>query len=257
MEYITQRVTPDTARRYLHYLDTYVGEKKINTPEDITAIFKGVEKGRNWLAKSIRNLLNFYVEAKSMDESVANKFKKACKIERSGVRAIFISDDEVREAYTHTVASRRKEVQIFFELLVYSGIRASHAAEMLKNYDENQLIKIPEKGIARYPIVEFSRGNKRGFFAYLPLAFAEELERIKKLDYKYLVEAIRYNRVSANSIRKWHYNKLIESGIDTSIADFIQGRAPQSVGAMHYLASARQADQAYSKAVEAIKRVIE
>ncbi len=87
--------------------------------------------------------------------------------------------------------------------------------------------------------------------------FSENLKRIDNLSYEPITKAIRYKRVSASSIGKWHYNKLIESGMDSSIAVFIQERAPASVGAMHYLATARQADKAYSKIVGKIRKVIE
>ena len=201
-------------------------------------------------------LINYYVDVKGLDETVAIKLKKACKMEKSGVRAVFLKDSEVREAY-HQLAKNGEHINIFMKLEIFSGIRGKHAYEMLRNYDEDQLIRIPEKGIARYLIVEYSKGNEQGFFAYFPIEFADELRKFEEFEYRDFIENSRYNRVNSNSIRKWHYNKMIDCGFDASIADFIQGRAPQSVGAMHYLASARQADKAYSKAVGEIRRFLE
>ncbi len=83
------------------------------------------------------------------------------------------------------------------------------------------------------------------------------MRRFEEFEYRDLIENSRYKRVNSNSIRKWHYNKMIECGVDISIVDFIQGRAPASVGAMHYLATARQADKAHSKAVGEIRKVLE
>ena len=156
-----------------------------------------------------------------MDEAVAEKLKKACKMKPTGVRAIFISDDEILKAYEHLTRTQPEEIIILFKLLVYSGIRAVHAIELINNFDRSQLIEIKEKSIARYPILEFSKGQKRGYFAYIPLEFArEELRRIN-ISHRDYTERARYKRVSANTIRKWHYNFMIENGFPESVADFI------------------------------------
>jgi len=54
----------------------------------------------------------------------------------------------------------------------------------------------------------------------------------------------------AKYLRKWNYNSLILNGAPESVADFIQGRSSITVGAMHYLAKAKQADEWYSKEAE-------
>ncbi|WP_457550092.1 integrase [Archaeoglobus sp.] len=249
IKYLEQKkLHPDTAQRYIHYLDKYL-TKPIRSQEDVFEIMNSCERGYNWLARSIRNLINFYVEVKGLDETVAEKLKKACKMKPTGVRAIFISDNEIVEAWENHVINQPDDIRILFKLLVYSGVRASHAVPLLNTFDRSQLIEIEEKGIARYPILEFSKGQKRGYFAYIPLEFArEELRRIK-ISYRDYTERARYKRVSANTIRKWHYNFMIENEVPESVADFIQGRKPASVGAMHYLAVARQADRLYSRLV--------
>jgi len=50
-------------------------------------------------------------------------------------------------------------------------------------------------------------------------------------------------------LRKWQYNFLIANNVPESVADFIQGRAPSTVGSMHYLAKVKQADEWYAKVV--------
>jgi hypothetical protein len=46
-----------------------------------------------------------------------------------------------------------------------------------------------------------------------------------------------------------HFNLLILNNVPESVADFIQGRAPSTVGSMHYLAKVKQADEWYAKVV--------
>ena len=41
--------------------------------------------------------------------------------------------------------------------------------------------------------------------------------------------------VCAKTIRKWHLNLMIKEGVTESLADLIQGRAPENVGSAHYL----------------------
>ena len=58
---------------------------------------------------------------------------------------------------------------------------------------------------------------------------------------------IRKNGVAPKYLRKWFYNFLIINNVPESVADFIEGRAPESVGSMHYLSRVRQADYWYEK----------
>ena len=47
-------------------------------------------------------------------------------------------------------------------------------------------------------------------------------------------------------LRKWFCNFLILNNVPESVADFIEDRAPESVGSMHYLAKVKQADYWYN-----------
>ncbi len=247
-QWLLNRVEPETAKYYLHYLEKYANEK-IETPIALyNILFTEIEeKGvRRWFAKAIRNLLNFYEEVKGVDSAILDKFRKVCKIEQADVRDVFIHDYELKRAYEDL---KDEKAKILFKLLVYSGIRLRQALDMLRNFDPQNLIIIENKGIARYPILSLSKGQKKGFFAYMPADFAKKLRKIE-ISYSHAKDLIRHNRVSANSIRKWHYNFLIMHGVPPEVADFIQGRRPATVGAMHYLAKARQADEFYSKVIE-------
>ncbi|RLI72994.1 integrase [Archaeoglobales archaeon] len=224
--WIYSRINPKTAGDYVNYLDRYVKNIVITSPQEINHILLSIEKEgvRRWVVKALRSFLNFLEEVYGFDDIELNAYRKVLKITRSGVRHVFVSDEEIVEAHEH-VNDRFKKV---FELIVFSGIRLKQAIEMLRNFNPNNLNIIEPKGIARYPIIETSKGTKKGFFAYMPLEFAKQLEKMK-LKYKQTRDAITYKRVSANSIRKWHYNFMISNGIPPDIADFIQGRAAKSV----------------------------
>jgi len=207
-----------------------------------------IESGRNWFVRAVRNLLNFAEEREDLSLEYIAKLRKVLKIKQAGVREVFITTEELIEAYN----SIRDEFKPAFKLLVYSGIRLSHAFGLLINFDP---INLQVKGkIARYPISFASKGKKKGYWAYMPKEFARELEDYKPYkNYWTYVKGLKYNRVDANSIRKWHLNKLIELVVPESIADFIQGRASLTVGSTHYLNKTKQADNWYSRIVDSLK----
>ena len=51
----------------------------------------------------------------------------------------------------------------------------------------------------------------------------------------------------AKYLRKYAFDKMIYLEIPESIADFIEGRVPQRIGAKHYLALARQSAKFYPR----------
>ncbi len=53
--------------------------------------------------------------------------------------------------------------------------------------------------------------------------------------YKTVTKKLQFGRVSAKTIRKWHLNVIIKEGVTEILADFIQGKAPVTVGSAHYL----------------------
>ncbi|MDH5690215.1 MAG: integrase, partial [Candidatus Bathyarchaeota archaeon] len=56
-------------------------------------------------------------------------------------------------------------------------------------------------------------------------------------------------------LRKYAFDKMIELEIPESVADFIEGRVPQRIGAKHYMALARQAEKYYPRYAEYITRL--
>ncbi len=242
--WLRNRIDHETARKYIRYLDKYL-TKPITSPKDFQKILQGIDKPgvRRWFTKAFRNLLNYLEEIEGVDETLLAKFRKVAKIERSGVREVFITTEELVQAYHNILPKYR----ILFKLLVYSGIRLDHAVDMLANFDGSNLVI--KDNIARYPIATFSRGHKKAFWAYIPTRFADEIERVE-FNYNAAKAGIIVGRVSALSIRKWHLNFMIENGIPESVADFIQGRASVTVGSTHYLNKTKQADQFYSKIVD-------
>ena len=51
------------------------------------------------------------------------------------------------------------------------------------------------------------------------------------------------------------FDKMIELGVPESVADFIEGRTPKTIGAKHYMILLRQAKQFYPKYAEYINEL--
>lgn len=61
--------------------------------------------------------------------------------------------------------------------------------------------------------------------------------------------------VRCKYLRKFAFEKMIELVVPESVADFIEGRTPKTIGAKHYMILLRQAKQYYPKYSEYVKRL--
>ena len=115
--------------------------------------------------------------------------------------------------------------------------------------------KMCAQRIGRYPL-SYNRGQKRPSYVYMSKEFALSLHKMHSS--QKVVMAIKHQSgLSPKYLRKWLYNFLIMNNVPESVADFIEGRAPESVGSMHYLAKVKQTDYWYREVKENMIRVIE
>jgi intergrase/recombinase len=93
------------------------------------------------------------------------------------------------------------------------------------------------------------RGEKQAYYGH----FSEHtLELIKQTRDKLGDIAAsnyfkKYGYVRPKYLRKFAFDKMIELEVPESVADFIEGRVPQRIGAKHYLALARQSAKFYPR----------
>ena len=233
-----RQISPQKSKEYLSALT-----RKIEDITTIKELRKNLEKEyTDAYGRALRNLFNFmkYEGMEEFNGISIEKWKQNIILKPSGIREIYISDDELRKAYENIDSNSK----ILLKLLSFSGMRLSQTLRGVKNI-ENVIIK---DKIARIPITSVSRGTKKGFWIYFPLKFLDELKEFKgNYHYSTYEKYIKHGRVSASTIRKWNYNFLIENDVPESIADFIQGRASISIGSAHYLNKTKQADKQYER----------
>ncbi len=237
------------ARYYLSTIDRLLPEG-ITTPKELEQAV--IEAGRNnKLIKGLRNFFNYLeheLEVYELNGYSLDQWRKRLKIPKSNAREVYITDEELREAYEHVKG--KSELELCFKLLVFSGLRLKHIWLAMKGFDSSNLVI--KGNIARYPVSYVAKATKKAYWLYMPAELTEELRPFTH-GYDYYQKGIKHDRVDANSIRKWHLNKLIELGVPESVADFIQGRASVTVGSTHYLNKTKQADEWYSRIVDSLK----
>ncbi len=251
---ISRKVSEKTRKDYLKALDYFFARYIIKTGPDIKKFLDKEGNKRN-IANGLRVFLTFLAERDYIDYDVAMIIKKRfIKAKPIGVKRVYINDEELREAYEE-VKKRGFKKQLLFELLVFTGLRLTHVVELMNTYDPNQLYVVNDK-VARYPLMITDRGNKKAYWAYMPLELAKKLTRMK-VNYKSAQDWPQHGKVSAATIRKWFSTFLARQGVSAEIIDFIQGRAPRSVLERHYLNMTVLADEAYSRVVDELKKVLE
>ncbi|MFA4719898.1 integrase [Pyrococcus kukulkanii] len=252
--WLSSRIAKSTMKDYISALEKFFSRHQI---KDIKHLRTAIEKENynSKLVKGLRNFINFLAEEEIIDDGSAALLKKPLKLKQSKPRQVFISEEEIREAYRELTKYYGYEAEVLLKLLVFTGLRLKQIVQMLNEYDPGKLVIVNGK-VARYPMMEYSKSTKRAFWAYMPSDFAKSLKRIN-ITYYQAQPRTTYGRVSASTIRKWFSTFLARHKVPVEIIDFIQGRAQRSIIERHYLNLTVLADEAYSRVVDSLKKVLE
>jgi len=245
--WLYSRVIPRYAKNLISYLDRYLSGKIITSPVEISRI-RDNASSKKQITIAIRNLLNYCEEMDLLDEGFIAKLRKPLKSVKSNPDNYVPNDEKVIEAY-HKINPKYK---VLFRLLLFSGIRATEAIEFFKEYTKDKVEIVGN--VARYPLFSI-RKNKRSYFVYFPADMVDEIEN-GEYTRRGISNAFIRAGLPSKYLRKWNYNFLIMHNVPESVADFIQGRSPISIGSMHYLAKVKQADYWYNKIAKEILSVL-
>jgi intergrase/recombinase len=197
----------------------------------------------------MRAYINFLLDNEIISEDTAIYFRKALPSRLSKPDGYVPTDETIKETYKKIKNERDRQL---FQVLAFSGIRITELIKMLKEFDESRLIN--EKGFSKYPL-NYNRGNKRSQHVYLPGDLARKLHRFY-INKDTVSRKLRKYGIAPKYLRKWFYNFLILNNVPESVADFIEGRSPESVGSLHYLAKVKQADYWYSLSLTNLTKVV-
>ena len=220
---------------------TVLSEIRRHLPENfsVESVTEVARRRGRVFSYSIRLFLRYLEEKDLIDEHTLSELRSRIKVPRTNPDLFVPSTQQVLLAF-HELEEKYKDI---FKLIAFSGIRRIDCFRFLSSFNEKLLFI--KGNIARYPLQAF-RKTKRTFFVYFPSAFTDEFP----LNRTHPDTITKKFAVKPKYLRKWNYNFLIERGVPESVADFIQGRAPLSIGSMHYLARAKQADTWYSRVAD-------
>ncbi|RQD89756.1 hypothetical protein D5R95_02010 [Methanosalsum natronophilum] len=242
--WLKKNVKDSTADQYISAVDRLMGDEDlIRHPRDLEGLISGKAD------RGLRALFN-YVE-KEMDHDhilgePLSKWRRYTPIKASGVVEIYPTDEEITEAYGMIAPAYRP----LFLILMYTGNRLTQILDTIQSIDQSEITYAgPNKEIAHISAAAQARGTKRSYRLFFPAAFIPDLMKFQenpasREEYASLLQKVSSGRVSAKTIRKWHLNFMIENGVSESIADFIQGRTPATVGSAHYLNKVKGATEA-------------
>ncbi len=250
-------MSKETADRYLISIDRYL-PNGVAEPKDLDDI---VTKTK-YLPIGIRNFLNFLEDQYYLDNLGGFSFDiwrkhLPTKTGKKRGEKIFLTDKDIGKAYELIKQKWKDEVtEALFKLMVFSGIRLKHAYSLLQTFDRRKMIIEGEIGM--YPIEDLTKGTKKGYFAFMPSDFAENLKRydmMKLTAYKCRLTPKKWrppvdNPVSPIRIRAWFQNFAIEHGVKVEAVRFIVGHSPATVGEAHYYNMKKLARDEYKKIID-------
>ena len=229
------------AKSILSYLSRHVGI--IREPMDIIRICSNLSNGQQHnLNRALSALIKFF-EIKGYDMDFLNSLRKAIPRDNIGVDLKIPSEQEISNSIRKLSRAPIK-YQALYNLLLDSGLRLTEAVRAINEFKKAEKVN----GFYRVTLGYF-RASKIAYAAY----FTERtLNLIKNVKEKIMESGARryyskYEFVTTKYIRKFAFDTMISLDIPESIADFIQGRTPKKIGAKHYMALLRQADNFYGK----------
>jgi intergrase/recombinase len=240
------RFSPVYRRTVLNYLRRYFPDR-IGYAEMVRVLSLDFP-GRRHLQLALRCFFNFLEDLGVVPGEVLERFRRAVRVDRTGIDNYCPDDSRVAEAYGRL---RKPVYRLAFRVLGFSGIRLAEAVEFLRVFDPGR-VEVHGR-VSLYPLASV-RGGKICFYVFLPSELMAQVERIQ-VSVSALEQSLVRAGMPAKYLRKWNYNRLIDH-MSESLADFVQGRSIQSVGGLHYLDRRRKAIQAYAKVIDDIASIL-
>lgn len=240
----------------LSSLDRFVREHPIREPMDMVRIFSGVTSGQQHnLIPAVRALLNF-ANLKGYDKTWIDALKQAIPKDEERIDLKVPLDEQIVTSLRLMEEEDSIRYKAAYNLTLDSGLRLTEVVKLIKNFTHSEAQSI--RGYHMVPIGMFRRAKLAyyGFFTDHTMKLISQLseEDIASLGDRAASKYVyrRPNVIAYKYLRKFAFDKMIDLEIPESVADFIQGRTPKSVGAKHYMALARQASKFYPRYAEYI-----
>jgi intergrase/recombinase len=249
--------------KYIRYLDRMLSGRVIRHPRELAQIVQ--DKTRHHKV-AVRDFLKFLVESGYYTKSQIIDYQEVVKLGRTGIRPAsqaFTTTDKIIQAFEYLKSINSTKKILILKLLVFSGLRLTEACDILKNFNESELIILEDKKIARYDLLAMYKRigsskakaevTKRAWVAYIPADFAKELLEVCPIEVS--EEAMKGKRfcngiILPNQTRKWFSNFLKDNGVPERVIEFMTGKTPERVLRQFYFDLLKEADEWYFRIVD-------
>jgi len=246
------------AKGMVSSLDKHVGEKRIKESMDIVNIFANVTSGRHELIPALHALLNF-AKLKGFDRASIETLKEAIPKREIGVDLKIPSEDDIVRSLQIVEKVDLLKHRVAFNLTLDSGLRLTETVKLIDDFKADTVEKAEGFYVACAGMFRKSKVAYYGFFTEHTMQLLKQLseEEKKRLTDKNAGKYVQKlpGVVRCKYLRKFAFDKMIELGVPESVADFIEGRTPKTIGAKHYMILLRQAKQYYPKYAEYIAQL--
>jgi intergrase/recombinase len=246
-------------RQKTAYLDRFA--RPLAGPSDVIAAFDGLgATQKRHLANGYRSLFRFCEAQGLADRARLDALRANLPALKSGVDLNVPSEEEVVGSLRRLEAAN-VDLRLcgIYNLLLDSGLRVVEGIGLFNRVASGGARLEPQGGFSVAPMGEF-RGTKLAYCGFVtdhtlrlvqeamgPLAYDKAMEtlhaRLGVLSYKYL--------------RKFAFDAMTSErlNIPESVADFIEGRTPKTVGARHYMQLRRKALEFYPRYARYIREI--
>ena len=246
------------AKGMVSSLDKHIGERRIKESMDIVNIFANVASGRHELIPALHALLNF-AKLKGFDRASIETPKEAIPKREIGVDLKIPSEDDIVRSLRIVEKVDLLKHKIAFNLALDSGLRLTETVKLIDDFKADAVEKAEGFYVACAGMFRKSKVAYYGFFTEYTMQLLKQLSEEEK---KCLTDknAGKYVQklpgvVCCKYLRKFAFDKMIELGVPESVADFIEGRTPKSIGARHYMQLKRKAIQFYRRYAEYVREL--
>jgi intergrase/recombinase len=234
------------------YLDRFVREP-IQSPNDIIGIFNvGLTQGQqNNLIMAMYNLLK-YCRLQGFDREWLILLRESLPKPQVGMDIKVPTSKQVIESLRVMAKAHMLKHRVAYNVAVDSGLRITEIMRVLRDFDESKAEHA--KGFWVLP-VQFFRKSKLSYYAFVSDYTFDLLGKLPREDAQSFTDksgshyAQKRPVVGYKYLRKFVFDTMTDErrNIPESVADFIEGRTPKSVGARHYMMLKRKAMQFYPR----------
>jgi len=249
-------------RGIVNYLDKYV--RVLRGPMDVAEVFTGLTSGqRHQLNRGVRALFNF-CELMGVDKVCLDALRKAIPKDEVGYDLKIPTEQQIIDSLRLAADAPQPRHFAAFNLALDSGLRITEIAKFMKSFNATSIETFNGFHVAA---LGYFRTSKLAYFAFFTGYTFNLMQGLTEKDMETLndrnignyfrnvegfeqVLRFKYLRKFANDTMT---NE--ELNIPESVADFIQGRTPKSIGARHYMKLKRKAIQFYPRYAEYIRQL--